>query len=104
MTDDEIKREVNDIADQVEANRRRIEELEEETEALSRVPEAVAELKGAVLTLSGLVNRVSNGADRIEKANSVKTAIQFAAIVIVPILVALLGGYFVIRAGAPSGR
>lgn len=97
MTDDEIRREVHDL-------RERVSDLEDETDALKRVPEAVAELTGAVKVLKDLVVKVDNGATRIERASSMKTALQFAAVVIVPILVALLGGYFVIRAGVPSGR
>lgn len=97
MTEDEIREEVRDL-------RERVDDLEHEQEALARVPEAVAELKGMVKTLRDVVIKVGDGAARIEKASSMRTALQFAAVVIVPILVALLGGYFVIRAGVPSGR
>jgi hypothetical protein len=93
MTDDELQGVVHDLAE-------RVETLEEERDRLKLLPDAVAELKGAVQTLSGLVTLRFDGLQGpVEKAASVKTAVQFAAIVLVPIIVALLGGYFALRAG-----
>lgn len=93
MTPEEIEAEVHEL-------REKVEDLENEREALQRLPTAVAELAGAVRVLQGLVtSRFDNVDQTIQKAGSVKTAIQFASVVIVPVLVALIGGYFVLKAG-----
>lgn len=93
MTEEEIQHTVLDL-------KQRVEELEEEREKLRQLPEAVAELKGMVVTLSGMVTTRFDGIQpSVEKAASVKTAIQFASVVIVPILLALIGGYFALKSG-----
>jgi hypothetical protein len=95
MTEDErIFKEVKEL-------RRRVEELEEDRDKLLNLPEALAEVKGMVVTLQGLITSGFDGIKPgIEKASSVKTAITFASVVLVPIIVALIGGYFVLQAGA----
>lgn len=98
MTPDEVVKEISDL-------RERVEDLEDEADTLKRLPEALAELRGMVKALKDVVVKIDGGADRIERANSLKTAVQFAAVVIVPILVALIGGYFLVKSqGVSSGR
>lgn len=94
LDDAELRDAVHDLAT-------RVERLEENADRLSKVPDAVAELKGAVQTLSSLVvTRFDGLQPSVEKAASLKTAVQFAAIVLVPILVALIGGYVALKAGS----
>lgn len=93
MTENEIQQRVDQLAHTVE-------ELQEEHDRLRQLPDAVARLEGAVQTLSSMVtNRFDGIQAPVEKAASVKTAIQFAAVVLVPILVALIGGYVALKAG-----
>lgn len=73
----------------------RVEDLENEREAIKQLPSQMALLKGAVEVLQALVLAQSQ---RVSKATSWTTAVQFAAVVIVPLLVALIGGYFVLKA------
>jgi hypothetical protein len=81
----------------------RIDDLEAEIKRLIELPERLAELRGEVKSLRALViNRADSIQSGVDKAANIKTAIQFAAVVLVPILVALIGGYFVLRAGIPS--
>lgn len=73
----------------------RIQDLENEREAIKELPGAMAELKGMVEVLQALVLVQSQ---KVSKATSMSTAVQFAAVVIVPLIVVLLGGYFTLRA------
>lgn len=83
--------------------RERIEDLEDEREAIKELPQAVAELHGAVGVLQSLVTSRFDGIEpKVDKAASLRTALQFAAVVIVPVLVALIGGYFALKAGLAS--
>lgn len=93
MTEDDLRAEVAELRD-------RIEVLEHEQEKLARLPDAVAELKGMVATLSSMItNRFDTVDQSVDKAAGIKTAITFMSVVMVPILVALIGGYFALRAG-----
>ena len=67
--------------------------MDEETRReLAGLNREVAELRGEVKTLASLVTQRFDGVDgALEKASSFKNAVQFAAVVIVPILVALIG-------------
>lgn len=80
----------------------RVEDLENERETIKHLPHAFAKLAGTVDTLKDLIierfDRVDGG---VEKATSLKTAIQFAAVLLLPILLALIGGYFTLKAGSP---
>jgi hypothetical protein len=99
----------------------RLGELERDYDALSKdydalqathhaMGESVGELRGKlavieaqIINLTTLVSTRFDGIDvGVERASGIKTAITFASVVIVPILVALLGGYFLLRAGLPS--
>ena len=58
-------------------------------------------LRGQINTLTALTRAGFTNVDGgLERAAGIRTAITFASVVIVPILVALIGGYFVIKAGA----
>jgi uncharacterized protein YoxC len=98
VTPEEIHREVRDL-------RERIEDLENEREAIKRLPTAVAELKGAVHVLQDLVVEEFGAVRKgVDNATGMKTAIQFAAVVLVPVIVALIGGYFVLRVGLAGSK
>lgn len=91
LSDAEIQDEVHDL-------RTRVSRLEEHSAQVMRLPEAVAELRGALETLTDLVTSRFDGiAPGVEKASSVRTAVQFAGAVLVPIIVALIGGYVLIK-------
>lgn len=94
MTDDELQEEVHDL-------RGRVEALEEVHDRLQKLPDAVAELTGTVKTLTTMVTSRFDHVDQgVDRASGIKTAITFASVVIVPILIALIGGYFALRSGA----
>lgn len=98
MTDDDLRKKVEALAQEVD-------DLREQQERLTTLPDAVAKLHGTVETLQALVmsrfDRVDGG---VEKAASIRTAITFASVVIVPILVAIIGGYFALKAGLASAN
>lgn len=86
-----------------------LDELQDDVHALreevGELRGAVSELRGAVLTLSRMMSsRFDDVEGGVEKAASIRTAITFASVVIVPILVALIGGYLALRAGGSSGQ
>lgn len=88
------------IVKEIHELKERVESLEEDREEIKQIPLAISELKGQVNTLhSLLVVKLEGVQSGVEKATSVRTAIQFASVVLVPILVAILGGYFALRAG-----
>lgn len=94
--DEELAREVRSLAE-------RIADLEEDRDRLKGMPEAVAEIKGMVTALSGMVQSgFKSVGEGVDKAAGVKTAITFAAVVIVPILVAIIGGYFAFKSAQPK--
>lgn len=98
MTEEEIKHTVRELRD-------RVDDLEQERERLAKLPDAVAELKGTVQTLSTLVvSRFDKVDVGVDKAASLKTAIQFAGVVLVPIILALIGGYVALKTGAGGGK
>ncbi|HEX7088680.1 MAG TPA: hypothetical protein VF192_00995 [Longimicrobiales bacterium] len=105
---EELEREARSLrekAERIPVLLERVDDLENERAALSRLPQTVWELKGMVATLTGIVNArvdttVTNPADPPpEQARTVDTLIKFASLVLVPILVALIGGYFALKAG-----
>jgi hypothetical protein len=84
----------------------RLGDVENEMLALKDLPAAVARNTGSIQTLISLVQAGFDGIGKpLERPTDAKSAIQFAAVVIVPVLVALIGGYFVLQAaGAAHGR
>lgn len=94
LSDAELQEEVHDL-------RERVGRLEENSDRLAKLPDAVAELTGTVRTLTQLVTgRFDHIDESVEKVTGVKTAITFASVVIVPIIIALLGGYFALKTGS----
>lgn len=59
----------------------------------------VGEVRGELKAVSELCRGIDGKAD---KATSFKNAVQFAAVVIVPVLVALIGAYALLKAQAPQ--
>jgi ribosomal protein L29 len=97
MSDAELQDEIHDL-------RTRVCRLEEARDQVMKLPEAVSELRGALEVLTDLVTgRFDSLVPAVEKASSLKTAIQFAGVVLVPILVALIGGYVLLKTGATGG-
>lgn len=91
MTDDDLKQEVHDLAE-------RIEGLEEEGDRLRRLPDAVSRLEGAVSALARLVTTRFDNVDRgVKKASGWDLAYKFAIGVLVPLAVALITGYFLLK-------
>lgn len=71
----------------------------EDDDRLDRFGEALGEIRGRLTALEGQVSRLYNPSpDKPEdKWAGVKTAVTFMAVVIVPIVVAILGGYFALK-------
>ena len=65
-------------------------------ERVDRLQEAVGELRGRLTALEAQVARAL--VPEPEHHGGLKTAVTFASIVVVPILVAILGGYFALKA------
>jgi SNF family Na+-dependent transporter len=103
--------------DEIREIRDRLEDVENWVEALRLLPERMSEVKGQTsrelgeLTgkleaLSAQINAMMttmntrfNGVDKgVEKVASFKTAVTFASVVLVPIVVALIGGYIALHA------
>jgi hypothetical protein len=91
----------------------RVEDLENERDAIKNLPGAVATIAGQVQVLHDIVIQGFDGHKRviesedgqtIQKANSWDTAIKVAAGVVVPLLVALIGGYVLLRTSLPAHR
>lgn len=98
MTEEELSNEVHDLIDRVQA-------LEENADRVAQLPDAVAQLTGAVQTLTSMVQGRFDGVDaHVREATGLKTAIQFASVVIIPIIIALIGGYFALRAGTSVAK
>lgn len=82
----------------------RIEDLENQIEAMKNLPWAVAQLSGMVVSLQEMVaaqvrgDRCELSAEDIPSQSKVKTTIHFLAVVIVPITVAAITGYFALKA------
>lgn len=95
-----------EVRKQVAKNTARIEDLQDLAEVTDRLIERVGELSGQVELLAtqltqhllNLKNAVDNQASSTDKLASWKTALQFAAAVVVPVLMALIGGYFALKA------
>lgn len=95
MTEDQIRREIKELSD-------RIEDLENERDAIKRLPDAVARLQGAVDVLQGMISKgFEHTEEKIEGTTSFKNALQFASVILVPLLVALIGLYAVTHGGHP---
>lgn len=95
LSDAEIQDEVHDL-------RTRVQRLEDHAAQVLKLPEAVAELGGALEVLTKLVTSRFDGIEPgVEKASSVRTMISFAASVLVPIVVALIGGYVLVKTAGP---
>lgn len=78
----------------------RLDDLENERVAIKSLPDAVARLAGQVEVL---IDLVTGGNAKLEKATSFKSAIAFASVVIIPVLVAIIGGYFALKAAGAAG-
>lgn len=90
-----------DVKEVIKELKRRMKALEDEMLDLAGLPGAVERLEGVVDTLKEVVLKRLDGVhEGVEKAASLRSAITFASVVIVPILVALIGGYFVLKTGS----
>jgi uncharacterized protein YoxC len=94
VTDEDLKREVHDLADKVE-------KLEGQQDRLSKLPDAVSRLEGAVSTLTRVVNMRFDNVDK-----GVKEAkpgwdfwLKFIIGAVVPVAIAIISGYFLLKAG-----
>lgn len=96
----------DELKKQVDENSAKIRDLEDIAEVTDRLIERVGELSGKVdllttqltthlLNLKTAVDQQSSSTDKLA---SWKTALQFAAAVVVPLLIALIGGYFALKA------
>jgi hypothetical protein len=98
LSDQEVHDEVMRLGEQVDT-------IETELKALNSLPEqqyeqneAISAIRGALETLTAIVTaRFNQIQPKVEEAAGIKTTIQYMALVLVPILVALLGGYFATR-------
>lgn len=81
----------------------RIEGTELDVESLHVLVTGLIEAVGRVDEKLDFVKELCVGIDgKADKATSFKNAVQFAAVVIVPVLVALIGAYALLRAQAPQ--
>lgn len=72
------------------------------TREVKELRDEVATLVGKVATLERVVLAKLDGVHTaVDQAAGIKQAMTYAAIVIVPILVAIIGGYFAIKAASP---
>lgn len=104
---DKVRQRIEEVADDLAQVKDRVEHVETEQVIVKNIPGAVAEkigeLKGAVDTLTELVSTRADRTDgKVEQATSFKNALQFAGVVLVPLLVALIGALVVIHSGAPA--
>lgn len=92
----------DDLRQEILGLKEHVEDQDAELERLRGLPEAIAELKGVISNLQQLVLTRFDTVDKgVERASSLKTAVQFAAVIVVPVVIAIIGGYFALRAGAP---
>lgn len=93
MSEAEIQAEVHEL-------RERVERIEENADRLDKLPDAVAKLAGTVEVLTEIITgRFDKVDEHVQEATGVKTAITFASVVIVPIILALIGGYIALKTG-----
>jgi hypothetical protein len=69
---------------------------------MDRFESSIGELRGRMIALDSELSRLMERIDRLavpepDKHSGLKTAVTFASLVIVPILVAILGGYFALK-------
>ena len=100
------------LQDRVERIRRDVSKMDNDIDGLREdVAEQNGKISTVLLMMQGLTESVIHLREdldksfkdvnsTVEKASSIKTAIQFASVVIVPILVAVIGGYFALKSGA----
>lgn len=108
MSPDDFER----LQDRVERIRRDVSKMDNDIDGLREdVAEQNGKISTVLLMMQGLTESVIHLREdldksfkdvnsTVEKASSIKTAIQFASVVIVPILVAVIGGYFALKSGA----
>lgn len=81
----------------------RIESTELDIEAMHVLVTGLIDSVARVDEKLDLVKELCVGIDgKADKATSFKNAIQFAAVVIVPVLVALIGAYALLKSQAPA--
>lgn len=85
--------------DDLRETHERLEDAENRIQVFEGLLGAVATLDGKVDVLMDLCRGLDGKTDKL---SSLKTAVQFAAVVVVPILVALIGGYFLLRSSVPQ--
>lgn len=102
MTEEEAEKECVEVKRLAEELAERVEDLENEREAIKRLPTAVAELHGTVNTLKELVLKKLDGISETVTPGRWDTLLKFAQFVIVPILVALITGWFLYKSQIPS--
>lgn len=92
---------INDICEDFKGLRHDLKDLREDVHETSGKTDACLTM---ITNTARNVNAIEQGQqgikDGVDRASSVKTAIQFASIVLVPILVALIGGYFALKGAA----
>lgn len=89
-----------------------LEDVQNELEGLKRLPMALAKLTGLVERIEKQVDRLMDnmltrfdGLDgKVDKWSSMKTLAGYIAAILVPILVALIGGYFALKAGLRQAK
>lgn len=87
--------------------REELEDLQGDVTELKPLVGQVNRLEGELAVVLALTRQHLPGIDKIDtkvdRLQSVKTAIQFAAVVIVPILVALIGALVLLNHSTPPG-
>lgn len=106
MTDEERARLQKKVKELCE----RVEDLENERDAIKELPTAVAMLAGKVDTLRDIVlqgfdprkKTIETSEGDIEKASSWDVAFKVAVSFILPILLAIISGYFLLKSQIPQ--
>lgn len=88
---------------QLDALLARMEALEKAQRESGSVREMVAEIKGQMTALQGIVEARFDQVDTgVSKASSWDTALKFAGVVVIPVLLTLIGGYIALKSGVQA--
>lgn len=103
MTDEDLRQEVEELASKVAL-------MESEQERLKGIPDALSKLVGTVETLNGIVLArwglkgvpPEQRESVAQRASTADTLVKFSQFVLLPIVLALIGGYFALKAAGLS--
>lgn len=102
MTDQDLKKRVDRLCESVERVNKEFDELKDDvSENSGKIDVMLHMMTSLTSNVKDLQSDVGKVGDGVDRASSVKTAITFASVVLVPIIVAVIGGYFALKGAAP---